>query len=54
MREHFGLRGAFYVYLLIEVIIKEILYRLSMMPFVLALAYRRGLHFENLVAFSIF
>ena len=54
MREQFGPRGEFYVYILIETIIKAICYRLSMVSFVLASAYHWGLHFDRMVAFSRF
>ena len=44
MREHFGTRKEFHDYPLIEVLIKERGYILSMMPLVLVLVsvYRRG------------
>ena len=54
MRKHFGMSKAFNGYPLIEVLIKAIGYRLSMVPFFLALAYHWGRRFNRLVAFSSF
>ena len=54
MRKHFGLRGAFHGYSLINDMLKGTRYRLLMVRFVLALHFCGGWRFERLVDFLSF